>query len=689
MPELFLELLSEEIPARLQPSAEEKLKILVTQGFLESKLYFDAAESFSTPRRLVLVVSGLPEKTLPEIEEKRGPSTLASKRAIDGFSKSMNISSSKLFTKVEKKGEFYYAKIEKISQPSSDLISEVLSRVIRNFPWPKSMRWGSGSFKWVRPLRSVVCLLTDESECKVLTLNFDDISSGNISVGHRSMAPQEFTVSSFEDYQNKIKQHYVMLDRDVRKSKIWNDASTLAFANGLEVVGDESLLDEVTGLVEWPVVLIGKIEKIFLSLPPEVLQISMREHQKFFSLRQKGSTTIEAFILIANLVTKDNGKGILKGNARVLRARLSDAKFFWENDLRFIDVNGYEAFSEKLHTVTFHNELGSELDRVKRITAIATKISTMIAADQKSTILAASLCKLDLVSEMVYEFPELQGIMGRRYAKHAGFEKPIYEACYEHYLPRGPLDEVPKQAVSVSIALADKIDSICKFWSINLKPTGSKDPFALRRAAIGIIRILIENDLEISLISLLKLGDKNIDFDDLAEFFNDRIRAHFLEKGISYDVLNSVISKNYENVCLKDIYLRALAIKAFVGMDQGKDLIQGYKRAVNILTAEEKKDGVEYSLDPNLNLMKEASERLLYQNLIKIEKNINKDLAEKNIDRVMQNLAILRRPIDEFFNEVKINSENPIIRRNRLCLLNQIKNVMHTVANFSKIEGEI
>ena len=625
MPDLLLELLSEEIPARFQLKAEESLKNLVKEGLIESKLTFEAIESFSTPRRLVLAVTGIPEKTLSKSEEKRGPSVLAPKNAIEGFSKSMNVNISDLFTKIEKKGEFYYAKIEKRSQTSANIIPEILSGIIKNFPWQKSMKWGSGSFKWVRPLHSVVCILSAESEYKVLPLEFDGISSGNTSVGHRFMEPKFFGVSSFEDYQYKIKKHFVILDREERKRKIQNECSTIAFANGFEVVKDENLLEEVTGLVEWPVVLLGKVKKIFLSLPPEVLQVSMREHQKFFSLRQKGSTAIEAFVIVANLVTQDNGKSIVNGNERVLNARLSDAKFFWENDLRVIETNGYESLAEKLKAVTFHNELGNEFNRVKRISTIAHEISGMLGADQKSTSLAASLCKLDLVSEMVYEFPELQGVIGKYYAKRAGFSKSISDACYEHYLPRGPIDMVPRNAVSVALALADKIDLISSFWAINLKPSGSKDPFALRRAAIGIIRILIENDLELPLNVLLRLGNKNLDFDDLIEFLNDRFRVHLSEKGLRHDVLNSIISKNYENVPLKDIFLRALAITAFVTTVAGKDLIQGYKRAANILSAEEKKDGVEYSLDPNLSLMREPSEKNLFQNEFFLTKTNKKD----------------------------------------------------------------
>ena len=688
MTDLLLELFSEEIPARLQLEAERTLKKRVTEELLKGSWTFEAAQAFSTPRRLVLAIEGLPEATLPELEEKRGPNILASQQAIKGFMKAINIKSSQLVKKKKKKGEFYFARIQKASQLSEELIPEILSRVVRNFPWPKSMRWGAGTFKWVRPLHSVMCLLSDDTGYKILKLDFDGILSSNISSGHRFLAPDEFSVSSFEDYQSKITKQHVILDRGQRKAKIWNEATTIAFAKGMEVVEDESLLEEVTGLVEYPVVLIGKIDEDFLTLPPEVLKMTMRQHQKYFSVRQKGSTSIQAFIMVANIFSSDDGHSVIGGNERVLHARLSDAKFFWENDLNQLKSNGFDAFAEKLKRVTFHNELGTESERVIRITEIACNISKVLNVDLESTKVAASLCKLDLVSEMVYEFPELQGVMGRCYAKLIGFSDDIADACQEHYLPQGPLDEVPLKPVSIAVALAEKVDMICNFWAINQKPTGSKDPFALRRASIGIIRILLENRLDIPLVKLLKFGNNDLEFDDLINFFFDRIRAHLIEKGIALDVLNSVISNDYKNISLKDTLSRAEAIQTFVTTMSGKDLIQGYKRAINIMTVEENRDGVIYSLEPKYDLMELPSEISLYEKLVQIDENIIQDLKETKIESALENLSYLRIPIDEFFNKVKINSENAIIRRNRLCLLNQIKEVMHRVAHFSEIDGE-
>ena len=689
MADLFLELFSEEIPARLQYVAQENIKRLVVEELLLAKSNFEAVESFSTPRRLILIIKGLSEKTRPDIEEKRGPNVLAPKAAIEGFCKSIKIERSQLFTRDEKKGQFYYARLKPTGQLNSDLVPEILSKVIKGFPWPKSMRWGSGNFRWVRPLRSIVCILYDDTESKVLPLEFDGIKSGNVSEGHRFLSPNKFKVSSFEDYQEKIRLGYVILDRAVRKKTIRHEASNIAFAVGRELIEDEKLLDEVVGLVEWPVTHMGKIDKDFLALPPEVLQVSMREHQKFFSLRHKETKSIDSFIMVSNIITEDNGISVIKGNERVLRARLSDAKFFWENDLRLIELDGYESFFEKLKKVTFHNKLGSESERIDRISHIALKIAGIIRADLNSTRTASSLCKLDLVSEMVCEFPELQGVIGKYYAKKAGFNDLISDACFEHYLPKGPFDPVPQRPVSISLALAEKIDMICSFWSINLKPTGSKDPYALRRSAIGIIRILLENDLDLSIVELLRLGNNNLDFEDLLDFFNERIKVQLHEKGIKPDVLNSVSTKNYHDLSLKEMSHRAWAIQEFVANESGKDLIQGYKRALNILTAEEKKDGVEYSLDTKKELLSEVPEVALHAQLQGIDKKVIYDLEKAEPKSALLKLATLRQSIDKFFNEVQINSENSIIRRNRLCLLNKIKEVMHLVADFSKIDGDV
>ena len=687
MADLFLELFSEEIPARLQVNAQLNLKNLVANELLKEKSHFDVIEAFSTPRRLVLIVKGLSERTESELEEKRGPNVLAPDQAIEGFCNSMKIDRDELVTKAEKKGEFYYARLQKATRLNSELLPKVLSRVLQQFPWPKSMRWGSGRLKWVRPLRSIVCLLCDDNQSLVLPLEFNGVQSGCVSEGHRFLSSGKFSVSSFEDYQEKMRHRHVILDREVRKEKIWGDANTAAFAVGLELIKDEKLLDEVTGLVEWPVILMGKIDKKFLSLPDEVLQVSMREHQKFFSLRKKNTNAIESFIMVANILSKDNGRSIVRGNERVLNARLSDAKFFWENDLRQINLYGYESFKEKLQKVTFHNKLGTQLDRIKRIEGIATNIARLINADSKSTKIAASICKLDLVSEMVFEFPELQGLIGKRYAEKAGYDSSIAQACDDHYLPRGALDDVPRKPVSIALALADKIDTICEFWSIDLKPSGSKDPFALRRAAIGIIRILLDNKLRLPLVELLKLGNSDLDFANLIEFFNERIKVQFTEQGIRLDVINSLHLNLNQNVSLKAMASRALAIQNFISTESGKNLIQGYKRAVNILSAEEKRDNAKYLLKPKIKLLKEGTELKLFRQLENIDKKIVTDLKNENDDGALLQLSELRDTIDSFFDEIQINSKNAIVRRNRLCLLNQIKETMHRVSDFSEIEG--
>jgi len=685
MADLLLELFSEEIPARLQLKAAESLKKIVLEEFLKLKISFESAGSFSTPRRLVLVITGLPDNTSAKTDEKRGPSITASEKAIAGFSRSIGISVDQLYTKSEKKGEFFYAQIKKNSEPISKIISEILSNTITKFPWSSSMRWGYKNLKWIRPLHSIVCLLSTESHYQIIPLNIDGIISDNVCSGHRFLDQQIFSVTSFDDYYRKMKLGKVLLDREQRKGKIWNDATNMAFAKGMEVVEDEGLLEEIVGLVEWPNVLMGEIDQKFLNLPPEVLQVSMREHQKFFSARKIGSDLISSFIVVSNIESTDNGRSIIDGNSKVLNARLSDAKFFWENDLAYINLNGLKSLDKRLLNVTFHNRLGSEYERLHRIIEISINVAKIIGADVKDVKIASSLCKLDLVSEMVYEFPELQGVMGAYYATEAGFSKIVADSCIEHYWPKGPSDKVPKNLVSASVALSDKIDLISSFWAINEKPTGSKDPFALRRAAIGIVRILIEKEINVSLISLLKLGNKGANFEDLLGFINDRARGYLIEKGLRLDILNACFSEEYR-VSLTDLYQRAKAIKVFVNIQSGTDLIQAYKRAVNILNAEEKKDGVEYSFDPDEKLFKEEVEKVLYKQLDETDAEVEKYLKENNVQSAMKELASLRQPIDSFFTSVQINSDNPIIRRNRLCLLNKIKLVMHRVAKFSELD---
>ncbi|MGL4280783.1 MAG: glycine--tRNA ligase subunit beta, partial [Albidovulum sp.] len=478
MPDLLIELFSEEIPARMQAKAREDLKKLVTDGLVEAGLTYSGAHALSTPRRLTLAVEGLTAESRAVREERKGPATTAPEAAVQGFLRSTGLTLDQLEKRDDKKGQVYFAVIEKPGRKAPAIVAEVLEATIRNFPWPKSMRWGAGSLRWVRPLHSILCLLTDENGAEVVPLTIDGIVAGNQTRGHRFLAPAAFTVTSFDDYAAKLKRAFVMLDPEERADHIWNDATNAAFAAGLEVVEDKGLLTEVAGLVEWPVVLMGRIGADFLGLPPEVLQTSMKEHQKFFSVRNPKTGRIEAFVTVANTVTADDGATILKGNQKVLSARLSDAKFFWENDLRTVAQTGMEGMAAGLANVTFHNKLGSQAERIQRIEALAREIAPLVGASPDLAAEAARVAKADLQSAMVGEFPELQGTMGVYYAKAAGLPDAVANACKAHYQPLGPSDEVPSEPVSVAVALADKIDTLTGFWAIDEKPTGSKDPFA-------------------------------------------------------------------------------------------------------------------------------------------------------------------------------------------------------------------
>jgi glycyl-tRNA synthetase beta chain len=497
MPDLLLELFSEEIPARMQARARDDLKKLVTDGLVEAGLTYAGAGVFSTPRRLVLAIEGLTAESKPVREERKGPKSDAPDAAIDGFLRSTGLRRDQLELRDDKKGQVFFAVVERPGRAAPAIVAEVVESVIRNFPWPKSMRWGEGALRWVRPLHSILCILGDEAGAEVVPLTVDHLTAGNTTCGHRFLAPARFAVSSMDDYTAKLRRAFVMLDTAEREAHIWNDATNLAFAGGMEVVPDAGLLTEVAGLVEWPVVLMGKIGEAFLDLPPEVLQTSMREHQKFFSVRAK-SGRIEGFVTVANTETKDHGATILAGNQKVLSARLSDAKFFWENDLRVAKA-GMGEWLDGLAAVTFHNKLGSQADRVARITALAREIAPLVGADADLAEQAAKVAKADLRSAMVGEFPELQGLMGMYYARAAGMPEAVALAARDHYAPLGPTDAVPTDPVSVAVALADKIDMLTGFWAIDEKPTGSKDPFALRRAALGVIRLVLGNAVTVPL----------------------------------------------------------------------------------------------------------------------------------------------------------------------------------------------
>jgi glycyl-tRNA synthetase beta chain len=493
MADLLIELFSEEIPARMQAQAAADLRRLVTDGLVARGLTYASAGAFATPRRLALHVEDLPDRSPDQQEERKGPRTDAPEAAIEGFLRGAGVTRAQLVARDDKKGQVYFAVIDKPGRAAPEIVAEVLEAAIRDFPWPKSMRWGTGSLRWVRPLHSILCILTSGAGSEIVPLAIDGIEAGNTTAGHRFMSPVRFAVTSFDDYRTRLRRAHVLLDAAERAQHIWADATNLAFAQGLEVVEDRGLLAEVAGLVEWPAVLMGQIGEAFLGLPPEVLQTSMREHQKFFSVRNPATGRMEKFITVANRETADKGATILKGNQKVLAARLSDARFFWENDLRFVKNHGMKAWVDQLANVTFHARLGSQAERVERIAALAREIAPRVGAKPDLAEEAARLAKADLRSQMVGEFPELQGVMGSYYARAAGHDAGVPEACTEHYAPLGPSDAVPSAPVSVAVALADKLDTLAGFWAIDEKPTGSKDPFALRRAALGVIRLVLAN----------------------------------------------------------------------------------------------------------------------------------------------------------------------------------------------------
>ncbi|MBM2320307.1 MULTISPECIES: glycine--tRNA ligase subunit beta [Marivita] len=748
MPDLLIELFSEEIPARMQAKAADDLKSRVTNGLVEAGLTYAGAAAYATPRRLALRVDGLTERSPDVKEERKGPRTDAAEKAIEGFLRGAGVSREDLIERDEKKGRVFYAVIEKPGRPAAEIVADVLEDTIRNFPWPKSMRWGAGSLRWVRPLHRIVCVLSREDGSEIVPLDVDGIVSGRTTEGHRFMAPGTIDVSGFDDYEAKLKRAHVVLDAGERAEAIWQDATNQAFASGLEVVEDNGLLAEVAGLVEWPVVLMGEIGEDFLGLPPEVLQTSMKEHQKFFSVRNPKTGRIERFITVANRETADHGATILAGNQKVLSARLSDAKFFWENDLRVAKTDGLTAWTDSLSNVTFHNKLGSQKARIERIAALARELAPVVGADAELAEQAARVAKADLASEMVYEFPELQGLMGRYYSDAAGLPPEVGAACQEHYSPLGPSDDVPSAPVSVAVALADKIDTLTGFWAIDEKPTGSKDPFALRRAALGVIRLMLENELtlelnktiingaarnhfdmyygskEKALEKLESLGGAEIheniiedaadsfaksvrafDPDDpeeyaihqfpelftivapnLLSFFHDRLKVYLRDQGVRHDVIDACIAMP-GNDDLALLVTRAKALQAVLETEDGENLVQGFKRANNILTQAEEKDGVEYSFGGDPKFAEDATETALFEALATAEGKITPAIQAQDFSTAMAAMADLRGPVDAFFEAVQVNAENPVLRRNRLNLLSSIRSTCLRVADLTKIEG--
>ena len=686
MPDLLIELFSEEIPARMQARAAEDLKKRVTDGLVEAGLTYAGAAEFVTPRRLTLTLQGLLASSPTLREERKGPRVDASDKAIAGFLRGAGVSRDQLEQRDDKKGAVFYALIDKPGRPAAAIVAEVLEQVIRSFPWPKSMRWGTGSLRWVRPLQSILCLLTDEDGGQIVPLEVDGIIAGDQTFGHRFMAPVALRVTGFDDYRDALKRAFVLLNSETRRALIWNDATTQAFASGLEVIEDPGLLAEVAGLVEWPVVLMGEIDPTFLDLPDEVLKTSMREHQKFFSVRNSKSGKIERFITVANRTSADQGATILAGNQRVLSARLADAKFFWENDLRVAKGAGLSFWIQALSNVTFHNKLGSEQARIDRIAGLARHVAPMAAADPDMAEQAARIVKADLSSEMVYEFPELQGIMGRYYAEAAGLPAEIAAACEAHYAPLGPSDAVPTAPISVAVALADKLDKLTGFWAIDEKPTGSKDPFALRRAALGVIRLLLENRLNVNLKSVFTQGQADADAENLLGFFHDRLKVYLRDKGIRHDVIDACIAM-VGNDDLSLLSSRAAALSNFLKTDDGENLLQAFKRANNILTQAETKDGVEYSYGADAKYAEDGAECALFAALDAEAGAIEAAVVAQDFVAALSGMAGLRAPLDGFFEAVQVNDDNAVVRRNRLNLLNRIRAICLLVADFTKIEG--
>jgi glycyl-tRNA synthetase beta chain len=678
MPDLLLELFSEEIPARMQARAADDLKKLVTDRLVAAGLLYEGAKAFATPRRLALAVAGVPARQADQREEKKGPRVGSPEGAIKGFLKTAGLSSIEQ-AKIEKdakKGDFYIAVIEKPGRDAIDVIGEIVPEVIKSFPWPKSMRWGDGRLTWVRPLHSIIATFGPETEePDIVKFAVDGLAAGDETRGHRFLAPAPFRVKRFDDYVAKLEKAKVVLDPLRRADMILTDAKNLAFAQGFELVEDAALLAEVAGLTEWPVVLMGAFDAAFLSIPPEVIRTTIRVNQKCFVLRDPQTTRlVNKFILVANTEAEDGGKAIVAGNERVIRARLSDAKFFYETDLK----TPLEERLPKFAHIVFHEKLGSQAERIARIEALAGELARIVGADVAKAERAARLCKADLLTEVVGEFPELQGLMGKYYAEAQGEDEAIAHACEDHYKPKGPDDLVPADPVSVAVALADKLDTLVGFWTINEKPTGSKDPYALRRAALGVIRIVLDGGIRLRLLSI-------VDF-DLLSFFADRLKVQLREQGARHDLVDAVFAlEGQDDLVL--IVRRVEALGKFLDTDDGKNLLAGYKRAANIIRIEEKKDAREYVGKPDPQFYRQQEEWDLAKAIDAAGEEASAAVAREDFAAAMSAMAKLRPHVDAFFDKVTVNADDKPLRENRLRLLNEIRAATRAVADFSKIEG--
>lgn len=698
MPDLLLELFSEEIPARMQAKAADDLRRLVTDKLVAEGLVYDGAKAFATPRRLALTVHGIPARQPDLKTERRGPKVGGPDAALQGFLKATGLKSlDEAKIQRDPKGDFYIALIEKAGRDAIDVLAEILPVIIRTFPWPKSMRWGArsgkpGSLSWVRPLHAITATFGLETEePDVVKFSVDGIETGQTTYGHRFMAPAAIPVRRFEDYEAKLKAAKVILDPQARKDIIFADAKELTFAQGFELVEDQALLDEVSGLVEWPVVMVGSFEEEYLAIPDEVIRATIRNNQKCFVVKdpRTGKLT-NKFVLTANIEAADGGKVIVAGNERVIRPRLSDAKFFYETDLK----TKLEDRLPKFEQIVFHEKLGTQAERIKRIERLAAEIAPLVGADVAKATRAAHLAKADLLTEVVGEFPEVQGLMGKYYALAQGEDASVAAACEEHYKPQGPADRVPTDPVSVAVALADKIDTLVGFWAIDEKPTGSKDPYALRRAALGVIRLIAENALRLSLMRVaasalaglsVKAADAHKLPSDLLAFFADRLKVQLREQGARHDLVDAVFALGGQDDLLM-IVRRVEALGKFLESDDGKNLLAGIKRASNILGIEEKKDKRSFGGEPDAALYSLDEEKALAKAIGEVKAEASAAAAKEDFAAAMGAMAKLRPPVDAFFEKVRVNDDDAKVRENRLKLLNEIRSATRAVADFSKIQ---
>ena len=694
MPELLLEILSEEIPARMQKRAAEDLKRLVTDGLKKARLEFDSALAYVTPRRLALVVDGLPAQQPDMREERKGPKVGAPDKAVEGFLRSAGLDSLDQCEKRDGgKGEVWFAIIERSGERTAHVLPEIVNDVLVKFPWPKSMRWGTEAHRWVRPVESILCVFDG---APVDGVSFNGVAGGKITSGHRFLSPDTVAVTDLASYRDTLAGAHVMLDAAERRAVIEVSLQKLAEGEGLTVYDDPGLLDEVSGLVEWPVCLLGTIDADFMSLPAEALTSSMRAHQKYFSLVKPDGSLAPRFGFVANMTAADGGAAIVAGNERVLRARLADAKFFWDQDRRTRLADRAPA----LDAVTFHAKLGTVAEKVQRVAALAADLTENIpGADRDAARSAALLCKADLATGMVGEFPDLQGVMGRYYAQHDGESEAVAEAIADHYSPLGPNDRCPTAPVSVAVALSDKIDTLVGFWAIDEKPTGSKDPYALRRAALGVIRLILENGLRLNLLTTFSdaMGlyrDKNITSEvppetlgaDLLGFFADRLKVHLRESGVRHDLISAVFALGGEDDLVR-LVARVSALGGFLSNEDGENLLVAYRRAANIVRIESKKDKTGFDGTVSANLLAQDEERTLFENFATARSGAEDAIAAERFDSAMEAMAQLRQPVDAFFDQVTVNADDAALRINRLRLLSQFGTTLNQIADFSLIEG--